>query len=408
MFARRVAFELAPNELTRELEARRRRGLVVLDLSDVNPTHFGLAPEAALRRALADAAEDPDAGQYDAEPRGDATARAAIATYHARRGGDIRPEHVLLTAGTSEGYAQLFRLLADPGDIVHVPTPGYPLFEHLAAFEGVESRTYPLVAPRTGARWRIDFDALAASLETTSRALLVIDPHNPTGSFVDPDDWVSLRSIACERGLALISDEVFADSGLCHPTPRGAFSGAGENLDAADGPLCFVLSGASKTLALPQLKLGWIVAGGPASLRDEALARLEFLADTYLSVSPLLARALPALLEARAGVATALLERVRVNRSALEAALEGSSARALPAEAGVVAILERETLGPDDEVLARRLLNGHGVFAQPGFWFDLAQRSAAGAAADHLVVSLLLRPEDFARAARALRDFFLA
>lgn len=418
MFARRASWELSPNALTRRLEERRRRGLPVLDLSDANPTHFGLTPEAALRAALADASRDPLAGRYDADPRGDAGARAAVAAHHARRGGDVRPEHVILTAGTSEGYAHLFRLLADPGDVVHVPTPGYPLFEHLAGLEGLEARPYPLVPPVSGARWRIDLDALAASLETTSRALLLIDPHNPTGSFVDPADWASLRALAHERGLALVCDEVFADAGLAGPAPPGAFAGAGE------GPLHFVVSGASKPLALPQLKVGWIVAAGSPGPRDDALARLEFLADTFLSVSPLLARSLPALLAGRDAVTSILRERIAANRAALERELAAGPARCLPAEAGFAAVIEierddvggsadpatREAADHDaageaswEEALALRLLDEHGVFTQPGFWFDLAPHTATGRPAAHLVLSLLLRPRDFARGAAAVR-----
>lgn len=411
MFAGRAGFELAPNELTRRVDERRRRGLPVLDLSDANPTHFGLAPEALLRRAVADVAGHPGLGRYDPEPRGDAAARAAVAAYHARLGADVRPEHVILTAGTSEGYAHLFRLLADPGDVVHVPTPGYPLFEHLAAFEGVEARPYPLRAPRVGARWRVDLDALAASLAPTSRAVVAIDPHNPTGSFVDPQDWASLRSIARERGLALISDEVFADTARVQAAGSAPLAGARAGgvlgvgaAEATHGPLRCVVSGASKPLSLPQLKLGWIVVAGPSDLRDDALARLEFLADAYLSVSPLLARALPALLEAREEAQAPARERAGENRAALEAALEDGAARCLPAEAGFVAIVELDTPSPDDEAVALRLLDEHGVLAQPGFWFDLAQQSAAGAPAAHLVVSLLPRADDFARGVRALRD----
>ena len=402
VFADRAGWELSPNELTRRLEARRHHGLPVLDLADANPTHFGLAPEAALRRALADAAREPGTGRYDPEPRGDAAARAAVAAHHARRGADVRAEHVVLTAGTSEGYAHLFRLLADPGDIVHAPTPGYPLCEQLAALEGLETRAYPLVAPVAGARWRIDLDALAASLEPRSRIVLAIDPHNPTGSFVDPRDWASLRAVARERGLALVSDEVFADAGLEGPGPPGALAGAGE------GPLHFVLSGASKPLALPQLKVAWIVVAGPPGPRDEALARLEFLADGYLSVSPLLARTLPGLLGERDVVTASLRERTGENRRALDAALRDGPARCLPAEAGFAAIVEVARAGeaPDEEGLVLRLLDDYGVFAQPGFWFDLPTRSADGRTAAHVVVSLLLRPSEFARGAAALADLF--
>ncbi|RIK98794.1 MAG: aminotransferase, partial [Proteobacteria bacterium] len=325
-------------------------------------------------------------------PRGDAGARAAIAAHHARRGAAPSPEHVVLTAGTSEGYAHLFRVLADPGDAVHVPTPGYPLFEHLAELEGVAALPYPLRAPKPGsARWRVDLDAFAASLGPASRAVVAIDPHNPTGSFVDPEDWASLRAIAHERGLAIVSDEVFADfacDGVA--VPSGALAGAG------DGPLHFVLSGASKVLALPQLKLAWIAVAGPPAARDEALARLEFAADAYLSVSPILARALPALLAERASIQAPLRARVARSRAALADALAGTRAELLPAEAGWCATVRVD--GADEDALARDLVERDGVLVQPGALFDLEVRGAA-----HLVVSLLPEPARFDAGVAALR-----
>jgi aspartate/methionine/tyrosine aminotransferase len=392
VFSRRASWDLTPNELSLRVAARRARGLRVLDLADANPTHCGLAPREALRDALAALAADPASARYQPDPRGEPAARAAIAAYH---GGRLAPEHVVLTAGTSEGYAHLFRLLADPGDRVHLPTPGYPLFEHLAALEGVEVERYPLRPPPRGPRWRIDLDALAAGLGPRSRALLVIHPHNPTGSFVDPDDWAALRAIACERGLSIVSDEVFADYGFDGPGPRGALAGDD------DGPLRFVLSGASKLLGLPQLKLAWIALAGPAALRDEALARLEFTADAYLSVSPLLARALPGLLARRGEVQRAIRERVAHNRARLEAALRGHErATLVPAEAGWAALL-RVAGSHDEEAIALGLLERSGVLVQPGFLFELGSDEPCA----HLVLSLLPEPADLAGGVAALLDF---
>ena len=387
MFSRRAGWDLAPNELALRVASRRRRGLPLLDLSDANPTRHGLAPSAALGEALDGGAALP----YEPDPRGDPAARAAIAAYH---GAPLAPEHVVLTAGTSEGYAHLFRLLADPGDRVHLPTPGYPLFEHLAALEGLEIERYPLCPPPPGAaRWRIDLDALAAGLGPRSRAVVAIHPHNPTGSFVDPADWESLRAIGRERGLALVSDEVFADYGLAGAGPPGALAGA------AEGPLHCVLSGASKLLGLPQLKVAWIALAGPPALRDDALARLEFMADAFLAVSPLLARALPALLARRGEIQRRIRGRVAQNRRALAAALRGIEHAALvPAESGWSALLR--VAGPrDEEALVLDLLERTGVLAQPGFLFDLAPPGA------HLVLSLLLDPRDFARGVDALLHF---
>jgi len=398
LFARRAGWDLTPGPLAERAAARRAQGLPVLDLGDANPTHAGLAaPAEALALALGELARDGRALCYEPEPRGEAAVRAAIAGCH--RG--AAPDHVVLCAGTSEGYAHLFRLLADPGDAVHLPSPGYPLFDHLAGLEGLAAVRYPLRAPEPGsdARWRIDVDALAASLLPCSRAVVLIHPHNPTGSFVDPRDLAALRALGRARGLALISDEVFAESGPERARPPGALEGA------EAGPLHFVLSGASKLLALPQLKVAWIVAAGPARERDEALARLEFVADAYLSVSPLLARALPRLLAQRAEIRRELFARVSENRRRLEAACAGHPALAcLPAEAGWAAILRLAAAGGpawDEEELALALLERAGVLVQPGFVFDLAAPAGDPGAA-HLVLSLLPEPERFAAGIEAL------
>jgi hypothetical protein len=395
MPARRAAWDLSPHPLARALAERRAAGQPVLDLSDADPTHAGLAPAGALSDALAARAHDPASRRYEPDPRGDAGARAAIAAYHAH---GLAPEQLVLTAGTSEGYAHLFRVLADPGERVHLPSPGYPLFEHLAALEGLETARYPLLEPRRGARWRVDLDALAAGLGPRSRAIVVIHPHNPTGSFLDPEDRRFLETIARERGLALISDEVFADYALAGRAPAGLLASS----RLGEGPLRFVLSGASKPLALPQLKVAWIAVVGPAAARDDALARLEFVADAFLSVSPLLARALPELLAGRASVQEAIRARVAGNRAQLEQALAADARLSLlPAEAGWAAIV-RVTGARDEEALALALLDRAGVLVQPGSLFDLEPRDPEGAPCAHLVLSLLAEPETFARGVETL------
>jgi len=397
VFARRAAWDLTPNELTRRVAERRGRGLPVLDLGESNPTRVGLrAPAEALARALGELARDPATARYEPDPRGPRPAREAIAAYHRSQGAaELTADHVILTAGTSEGYAHLFRVLADPGDFVHLPAPGYGLFEHLAALEGVEAARYPLRAPRAGARWRLDLEVLARTLGPKSRAVLLIHPHNPTGSFVDPEDLAALRALARERGLAIVSDEVFADA---PGAPTSVLAGA------AEGPLHLVLSGASKPLALPQMKLGWIAAAGPAAARDEALERLEFAADAFLSVSPLLAHMLPALFAARGEIRAELAARVDGNRARLEAALRGvAGAELLPAEAGWAAIL-RIHGGADEEALALGLLEHEGVLVQPGFLFDL-EPPPGYTSGCHLVLGLLLEPEPFARGAGLLARF---
>lgn len=402
MIARRAAWDLTPNALAARVAERRSAGLPVIDLSDSNPTHCGIdAPAAALREALAELAGDPEALRYEPDPRGGIAARAAIADYHARGAGETTADRVVLTAGTSEGYAHLFRLLADPGDRIHLPSPGYALFAHLAELEGLEVAPYPLRPPaRAGeAGWRIDLDALAADLSPCSRAIVAIDPHNPTGSFVRATDRASLASIADERGLALVVDEVFSDYASDSAARRRA------RVEGDAGPLRFVLSGASKVLGLPQLKLAWIVAEGPAAVRDDALARLEFVADAFLSVSPLLASLLPRLLARRESIQAEIRARVAANRARLAEALRDvGGAGLLPAEAGWSAIVRLHgQAGPiDEEAFALALLEAHGVLVQPGFLFDLDPHDGAGRPCAHLILSLLPDPDRFGRGIEAL------
>jgi alanine-synthesizing transaminase len=399
VFARRAAWDLSRNPLSLAVEARRARGAEVVDLTDANPTRAGLlAGGEALARALAEVARDTAVRRYEPDPRGPRAAREAIARYHARGGREIDPERVVLTAGTSEGYAHLFRLLADPGQRVLVPRPGYPLFDFLAGLEGVETGSYPLV--RRGGGFRIDLDALAReAADPRVRALLAVHAHNPTGAFVHVDDAHALRALCREHGLALVSDEVFAESAL---EPAAEEERLASLLDPRDdAPLHFVLSGASKLLALPQLKLSWIVVAGARALRDEAAARLEAIADTYLSVSPVLAACLPALLEARPAIEAQLRTRVRANRDELAKQVAATPcAELLPVEAGFAAILELgdpDGTAPDEEALALACVERAGVLAHPGFFFDFEDDGRA-----RLVVSLLAEPEPFAAAARAL------
>jgi len=396
MFSARASWDLTPSALARRVAEARASGRALRDLTNANPASLAL-PGEILSEALAEIARSPESRGYRAEPRGDPRAREAIAAYHCARGARISPEHVVLCAGTSEGYAQLFRVLADPGELVHLPTPGYPLFEHLAELEGLHSARYRVLAPRAGeASWALDLDGLASTLAPESRALVAIHPHNPTGSFVSPSDLASLRSVCVERELALLSDEVFADS--------GAGLGAASALAGAqDGPLCCVLSGASKLFGVPQLKVAWIALGGPPALLDAALARLEFAADAFLSVSPLAARALPMLFAHRERIRAALNARVAANRAALDVALgESACARALAAEAGWAAIVEVQVAAgsphASDEALALAALDEADVLIHAGTLFELEPTTRAV----YLVANLLAPEDEFAAGATAL------
>jgi alanine-synthesizing transaminase len=375
MFSSRTGWLLAPNRLTRQLEERRRQGLPVLDLTESNPTRCGFRPDPEILNSL----QDPQSLVYEPVPRGLHVARQAVCEYYADRGVSVTPEQIFLTTSTSEAYTYVFRLLADPGDKVLVPRPSYPLFDFLAGINDLEVVSYPL---RYRDEWCMDLDAVRDAWAAGAKAMIVVHPNNPTGSFVKPAELGFLVKCCRQNQGALIADEVFADYVL----------EAGEGpifSHAADSPaLTFTLSGLSKISALPQMKLGWLVVSGTEKESKTALERLEVIADTYLSVSAPIAHALPALLEFRKTVQPRILERLRSNLSWLERQTASFPvSKCLRTEGGWYAILKvPERLS--DEDWAVDLLAEDGVLVHPGHFYDFPEDG-------HLVISLLTDEKDF-------------
>jgi alanine-synthesizing transaminase len=391
MFSRRTGWPLDRNALTVEIESRRARGLAVIDLTESNPTRCGFAYDS---RAILHALSKPAALDYAPDPRGPRPARSAVAAYYQERGVRLDPEQIFLTASTSEAYSYLFRLLADPGDSVLVPQPSYPLFDFLAGLNDLEVIPYSLIY---ASEWRIDRDRLAARIERADRvlgvprAVIVVHPNNPTGSFVKPEESQALVELCRGHELAIIADEVFSDYALdARPRPAHA---------ACDSVLTFTLSGLSKISALPQMKLAWIVVSGPEGVRREAIGRLEVIADTYLSVSAPVALGAPELLETRRTVQPEIRARLQQNLAELERQLElaGSGARSLKVEGGWYAVvkLDRDCLVSDDE-LATNLAREEGVLVHPGHFYGFEGEG-------HLVLSLLPEPGIFAAGVGKLR-----
>lgn len=378
MFSARTGWDLTPNRLSSLLEARRNRGEPVLDLTETNPTRVGIEYPLGLLAPLA----DPDALRYEPAARGLASAREAVAADHARRGVTIDPSRVLLTASTSEAYAWLFKLLCDPGDAVLVPRPSYPLFSYLARLESVDVHAYAL---SYDGQWHLTLDAVRDAVTPRTRAVVLVSPNNPTGSYLKRTEAGELLALCAERGIAVVSDEVFADYAF-GPDPRRVAS------LAADGPaLAFSLGGLSKSCGLPQLKLAWIAVSGPETWRTAAQARLEVVADTYLSVSTPVQRAAPALLARREELQRPIAERVAANREALRRRLgPGSPASLLDAEGGWSAVLQVPATQSEEERVMR-LLEEHGVLVHPGYFFDFPREA-------FLVLSLLPPRDVFAEA----------
>jgi aspartate/methionine/tyrosine aminotransferase len=362
------------NRLAKALAERRARGAPVVDLTESNPTRVGLPlPDPGLLAT-------PGAFTYTPEPMGLPTARETLAAYLTERGGgSVSPEHLILTASTSEAYSWIFKLLCDPGDNVLVPAPSYPLFSYLTRFESVELWPYRLP---TAHGFGLDVEAVDAARDLRSRAVLVVNPGNPTGHSLHEGELLALSELCVDMDMALLSDEVF--SGFSWGTEPGRVpTVAGRSLPM----LTFTLSGLSKVAGMPGLKLGWIHVGGPAAKRDEALARLELVADTFLSVGTPVQLALSGLLAHAPRFQAALLERVKENRRMLVAASpEGATWDVVPAHGGWSAVL-RIPQEPGEEPTCLALLD-EGVVVQPGYFYDFA----SGA---FLVLSLLPPPDVF-------------
>ncbi len=383
MLSRRLPGDLAPNAWARLLEERRAAGAPLLDLAETNPTRVGLGG-AGLEElaALAQAA----GARYEPDPRGSRAAREAVAGYYAARGQGVDPERVVLTASTSESYAHLFRMLADPGGTFLVPAPSYPLFGPLAALEGVALRPYRLAYD---GEWHLDRHSLEQAFGPDVRGVVVVEPNHPTGSCLDGEERALLAALCERHGAAIVADEVFGD-----------FARGAEPLPGFVGEArvpTFVLSGLSKVCGMPQMKLGWIVADGPAAAREAALKGLEWIADLFLSVSTPVQVALPRLLAARGGFQQRVRERLVRNLATLDRLVAARpELGVLPARGGWAAVLRVPRTRTEEE-WALGLLS-RDVVVHPGHFYDFAGEG-------YLVLSLIPEPDVFHAGCVRLAEF---
>ena len=380
MFSTRIKWDLTANRLAGLLEEKRAAGRFVLDLTEANPIRAGLLVDG---ESLLPSFNAPGILTYDPQPRGLGSAIEAVSGYYRRRGLVAAADRIHLTASSSEAYSWLFKLLADQGDSVLVPQPSYPLFDFLAALEGVRLRPYHLrYYHHLG--WRIDPDSVRAALTPDTRAIIIVSPNNPTGSFLKHDELAWLNQLCQEHRLALIVDEVFSDY-VIGESPNRVGSLVGN-----ERSLTFVLSGLSKVLALPQMKLGWIVTSGPPELVSPAMERLDLIADTFLSVGAPVQYALPQWMGSRERLQAGILDRVRTNLDQLANHPGLEPSRLLRLEGGWYAVLEvpRYT---SEESLILRLLADADLLVHPGYFFDFEREA-------YLVISLLPTPAVFTAA----------
>jgi alanine-synthesizing transaminase len=381
-FSDRSQFERDSNPLWRLLEQFQNGGKKVLDLTESNPTRCRFCYPKSFAKSLI----KKENLTYEPNAKGDLKAREEIVKYYRTIGVKLDPEQIILTSGTSEAYQFLFFLLLNPGDSLWVPAPGYPLMEPLARLNGITIDYFPL--EYDGVQWKIDLNGLEERIRSRRGVVTVIHPHNPTGSYINRPDQARLIDLAKRHGLPVIADEVFFDYQYpdLRPLPR---SFASQNQT-----LIFTLNGLSKMVALPQMKLSWIVATGPRKAVKEAILRLEQIADTYLSVNTPVQNGAGSFLKHRMDIQSQIRSRIMTNRTYLidEVKERLPQGNVLNCEGGWVAILRLPRIMNDDE-WATLLLREEGVLVYPGHLFDFPIESC-------LILSLLLPEPLFRRAVK--------
>ncbi len=382
-FSKRTDWKLTPNRFTAALSEVRAAGVKVLDLTVSNPTRAKLPFDG---EAILASLGPPEALDYDPQPKGLLSARRSIAAYYHEdhEEFDVDPDSIILTTSTSEGYSYVFRLLCNPGEELLVPKPSYPLFEFLADLQDVKLVPYPLLYDHG---WQIDFHSLYKSVTHRTRAVVVVHPNNPTGSYSTPAEITALNGFCKENGLALIVDEVFLDYPL-DGAPRSSFV---QNCEV----LTFTLSGLSKVSGLPQMKVAWVATSGPEDEKREALARLEVIADTYLSMNAPLQLATPTLLAQRKQIQPLLLDRARANLRELhhQLLLQKTCAQ-LDVEGGWYVVL-RVPVTQSDEDLTIKILREVSVLTHPGHFYDFPSDG-------YLILSLITPTDEFREGVRRI------
>jgi aspartate/methionine/tyrosine aminotransferase len=373
MFAERTRWNLAANRLSEALTRHRASGRKLLDLTTSNPTECGFQYD---QQAILTALQQPEALRYHPDPLGLKIAREAVTGYYASLSLQVDPASLVLTTSTSEAYSFVFRLLCNPGDEVLIPTPSYPLFDFLADIQDVKLVRYALFYDHG---WHIDLHALEQAITPRTRGIIVVHPNNPTGHFTKPDEMRRLNEICGARGMSIIADEVFLDFGL---------EGRPQSFAANQDALTFTMSGLSKISGLPQMKLAWLAVSGSMEAKREALARLEVIADTYLSLNAPVQLAAGSLLDQRQAFQQQLMARVRKNLAELDLQLaqQKTSAR-LEVEGGWYAVLRVPATLPDED-LAIELLEKHDVYVHPGHFYGFSSDG-------YLVLSLITSEEEF-------------
>jgi len=385
-FSRRTDWYRRQNRLADCLEIRRNSGKPIIDLTSSNPTECGFHYPPA---SIIDAFSNPELVSYQPDPRGLISARKVVSDYYQTRGQSVDPSNIFLTASSSEAYSHIFKLLCNVNDTVLVPQPSYPLFDYLAQISDVQLDYYHLIYDDG---WHIDFESIRQAISSSTKAIVLVNPHNPTGMFVDASEYSEIRELAIKHNLAIIVDEVFIDYPF-ESNPLFNQSYVTENQ-----VLTFTLNGISKMLGLPQMKLGWMIISGPAKIRQEAVSRAEILCDTFLSVNAPVQLAFPSLMNVGGDIHQEIARRVKANYISLRSIIQQSApVSVLESSGGWYGILKVPNI-KSDEQWALDLLEKKGVYVFPGYFFDFGRET-------FLVVSLLIEETKFISGIQTILTF---
>ncbi|MBI4394617.1 MAG: pyridoxal phosphate-dependent aminotransferase [Candidatus Omnitrophica bacterium] len=371
MPAFRTNWKFSPNRLTSHLQALKQSGINIIDLSESNSTRLEFN---YLKADLLTPLVNPRNLFYEPDPKGMLEARSAVQSYYLEKKVNVPLDHIFLTASTSEAYSFLLRLLTNAGERALVPRPSYPLFDFLADLNDISLDSYSL-RYEEGA-WQIDLESLARELRVDTKAIILVNPNNPTGSFVKQIELEKIAALARKHSLALIADEVFSDYFFGEDSMRVT------TLAQISDVVIFTLGGISKMLGLPQMKLGWIVANGPSQILNPLLERLEIILDTYLSVNTPVQRALAPWFSLKPSIQKEIKDRIQTNFDFLQ----GFPTSCLQTEGGWYAILNLPQTQSDED-WALEFLDRDHVYLHPGYFFGLEEA--------HAVVSLLVPHDQF-------------
>jgi len=373
-FSNRTNWPLSENKLVTMLNSLKEEKAPIIDLTESNPTRCGFK---YLNEKILVPFNEEESLTYDPHPQGSLKSREAISQYYKQKNLNVSEEQIFLTSSTSEAYSYLFRLLINPIEGVLFPQPSYPLFQFLGDLNDVEISNYPLVYLDS---WRIDCNALKTLVNIDTKAIVLVNPNNPTGSFVKENEMIAINELCQKYHLSIICDEVFHDFAFDYSKK---YLSCVHNHDV----LTFTLGGLSKTLGLPQMKLSWIVITGPEREVHLAIKRLEIVADTYLSVNTLAQNAIGYWLSSRKQIQDEIKTRVKDNLDIIKTQTDSTASRLLQTEGGWYAVLKIPNIKTEED-WALKLLNKYHVFIHPGYFFDFTEEA-------YIVISLLSQTDIF-------------